>query len=78
MFFYAVKLVILTWGVYGTDSLLEPASSGQSMHCSFSHFGVGFARESRMLPLGNYTFLMKLQVSTFKINIFTGFAKLSQ
>ncbi len=24
-------------GVYGTDSLLEPASSGQSMNCSFSH-----------------------------------------
>ncbi len=30
-----VKLGILTWRVYGTDSLLEPASSGQSMNCSF-------------------------------------------
>ncbi len=31
MLLSAVKLCILTWGgVYGTDSLLEPASSGQS------------------------------------------------
>ncbi len=29
MFFSAVKLGILTWGVYGIDSLLQPASSGQ-------------------------------------------------
>ncbi len=28
MFFSAVKLGILTWGVYGIDSLLQPASSG--------------------------------------------------
>ncbi len=33
--FSTVKLGILTWRVYGTDSLLEPASSGQSMNCSF-------------------------------------------
>ncbi len=53
MFFSAVKLGILTWGVYGTDSLLEPASSGQSMNCSFSHVRVGFTRESGRLPLGS-------------------------
>ncbi len=52
MFFSAVKLAILTWGVYGIDSLLQPASSGQSMNCSFSHFRVGFTRESGRLPLG--------------------------
>ncbi len=46
IFFSAVKLGILTWGVYGIDSLLEPASSGQSMNCSFSHFRVGFKRGS--------------------------------
>ncbi len=34
MFFSAVKLGILTWGVYGIDSLLQPASSGQSMNCT--------------------------------------------
>ncbi len=45
MFFSAVKLGILTWGVFGIDSLLQPASSGQSMNCSFSHFRVGFTRE---------------------------------
>ncbi len=45
MFFSAVKLGILTWGVYGIDSLLQPASSGQSMNCCFSHFRVGFTRE---------------------------------
>ncbi len=49
IFFSAVKLGILTWEVYGTDSLLEPASSGQSMNCSFSHFCGGFMRESRKL-----------------------------
>ncbi len=47
--FSAVKLGILTWEVYETDSLLEPASSGQSMNCSFSHFRVGFKRESGRL-----------------------------
>ena len=55
MFFSAVKLGILTWGVYGTDSLLQPASSGQSMNCSFSHFLVGFTRESGRLPLNFYS-----------------------
>ncbi len=35
MFFSAVKWGILTWGVYGIDTLLQPASSGQSMNCSF-------------------------------------------
>ncbi len=50
--FSAVKFDILTWGVYGIDSLLEPASTGQSMNCRFSHFRVGFARESGRLPLG--------------------------
>ncbi len=54
IFFSAVKLGILTWGVYVTDSLLEPASSGQSMNCSFSHFRIGFKRGSGRLPLGNY------------------------
>ncbi len=34
-FFSAVKLGILTWGVYEIDSLLQPASSGQSINCSF-------------------------------------------
>ncbi len=53
MFFSAVKLGILTWGVYGIDSLLQPASSSQSMNCSFSHFRVGFKRESGRLPLGS-------------------------
>ncbi len=52
IFSSAVKLGILTWGVYGTDSLLQPASSGQSMNCSLSHFRVGFKRESGKLPLG--------------------------
>ncbi len=46
MFFSAVKLDILTWVVYGIDS------SGQSVNCSFSHFRVGFTRESGRLPLG--------------------------
>ncbi len=55
MFFSAVKLGILTWGVYEIDSLLQPASSGQSMNCSFSHFRVGFTRESGRLPLGLHT-----------------------
>ncbi len=36
---------------YGIDSILLPASSGQSMNCSFSHFRVGFTRESGRLPL---------------------------
>ncbi len=49
-----IKLGILTWGVYGTDFLLEPASSGQSMNCSFSHFRVGFTRGSGRLPLDFY------------------------
>lgn len=51
MFFSAVKLGILTWGVYGTDSLLQPASSGQLTNYSLSHFLVGFTRESGRLPL---------------------------
>jgi len=51
MFFSAVKLGILTCGVYGTDSRLQPASSGQSMNCSVSHFLIGFKRESGGLPL---------------------------
>ncbi len=42
--FSAVKLGILTWGGGGV-SLLEPASSGQSMNYSFSHVCVGFTRE---------------------------------
>ncbi len=50
--FSAVKLGILTWAVYGTDSLLKPASSSQSMNCSFSYFRVGFTRESGRLALG--------------------------
>ncbi len=50
IFFSAVKLGILTWGVNGVDSLLQPASSGQSMNYSLSHFRVGFKRESRRLP----------------------------
>ncbi len=49
--FSAVKLGILPWGVYRIDSLLEPASSGQSINCSFSHFRVGFTRGSERLPL---------------------------
>ncbi len=48
LLFSAVKLGILTWGGGGGGgvSLLEPASSGQSMNYSFSHFCVGFTRES--------------------------------
>ncbi len=38
MFFSAVKWGILTWGVYGIDTPLQPASSSQLMNCSFSHF----------------------------------------
>ncbi len=49
--FSAVKLGILTWGVYEIDSLLEPASSGHSMNCSLSHFRVGFKTETGRLPL---------------------------
>ncbi len=30
MFFSSVNVGILTWGVYGIDSLLQPSSSGQS------------------------------------------------
>jgi len=66
MFFSAVKLVILTWGVYGTDSLLQPASSGQSMNCSFSHFLIGW------LPLGFNTFRIAgraIKASAFFQNI---------
>ncbi len=52
MFFSAVNLGILTWGVYGIDSLLQPASSGQLTNYSLSHFCVGFKRESGRLPFG--------------------------
>ncbi len=51
-FFSAVKLGILIWGVYGIDSLLQPASSGQLTNYSLSHFCVGFTRETGRLPLG--------------------------
>ncbi len=59
--FTAVKLGILTCvcvcvgggGVYGTESLLGPASSGQSMDYSFNHLRV-FTRESGRLPLGHF------------------------
>ncbi len=51
MLFSAVKLGILTWEVYGIDSLLQPASSGQSMNCSLSYFRVGFKTEVERLPL---------------------------
>jgi len=33
-------------------SLLGPASSGFEMHCSLSHFRVGFIFQIIMLPLG--------------------------
>ncbi len=49
--FSAIKLGILTWGVYGIDSLLQPASSVQSMNCSLSYFSVGFKTEAGRLPL---------------------------
>ncbi len=39
-------------GFYGINSLFEPASSGQSMNCNFSHVRVGFTRERGRLPLG--------------------------
>ncbi len=53
MFFSAVKLGILSWEnmVYGIESLLQPASSGQSMNYSLSHFRVGFTRESGKFPV---------------------------
>ncbi len=60
--FSAVKLGFLTWGVYGIDSLLQPASSGLSMNCSFSHFCVGFTRESGRLPLDIYLIFILLHV----------------
>ncbi len=56
LFFSAVKLGILTWGVHGTLAFAA-ASSGQSTNCSFSHFCVGFTRESGRLPLGVYVLL---------------------
>ncbi len=52
MFFTAVKLGIFTWGVYGTDSLLEPASSSQLTNYSLSYFRVSFKTETGRLPLG--------------------------
>ncbi len=74
--FSAVNLGILTWGVNGINSLLEPASSGQSMNCSFSHFRVGFTRASGRLPLGcnafySFTFMQTLRYKGFKRGIFT-------
>ena len=53
MFISAVKLGILTWGWMETDSLLEPASSGQSKNCSFWHFHLGFILQFGRLPLGS-------------------------
>jgi len=50
-FFSAVKLGILIWGVYGIDSLLQPASSSQLTNYSLSHFCVGLTRESGRLTL---------------------------
>ncbi len=44
-FLLFVTLGILTWGVYGIDSLWSPASSGQSTNYSLSHFRVGFESE---------------------------------
>ncbi len=70
MFFSAVKLGILTWGVYGIDSLLQPASSGQSMNYSFNHFRVGFKRESGRLPLGLRTQIV-VDVGVFHIGPFS-------
>ncbi len=43
--FFCCKVGHFNIEVYGIDSLLEPASSGQSMNCSFSHFRVGLTRE---------------------------------
>ena len=57
MFISAVKLGILTWGSIWIDSLLEPASSGQSRNCSFWHFCVGFIFQQH---LWSYMLLMKL------------------
>ncbi len=45
-FFSAVKLGMLTWGVYGIDSLLQPVSSGELTNYRLSHFRVGFTRET--------------------------------
>ncbi len=61
IFLSAVKLGILTWGVYGIDSLLEHASSGQSMNCSLSQFRVGFKTESGRLPLVLKTLISMLR-----------------
>lgn len=48
--FSVVNLGILTWGSMGIDSLLESASSDQSMNCSLSHSCFGFIREiSRLI-----------------------------
>ncbi len=60
VFFSAVKLGILTWGVYGIDSIMQSAFSGHSMNFSLSHFCVGFMRESGRLPLG-YLLLYSIQ-----------------
>ncbi len=42
-------------GVYRTDSLLQPASSGQSMNCSFSHVHDGFTREREVAACSGHT-----------------------
>ncbi len=42
--FSAVKLGILTWGVYGIDAPLQPASSGQLMNYSLSQERAGGCR----------------------------------
>ncbi len=69
--FSAVKLDILTWGVYGIDYLLEPASSGQAMNYSFSHVRVGFTRERargyRLAKTSYFTFI-RLQMISISIN----------
>ncbi len=56
IYFFCCKVGLFNMGggggVYGIDSLLELASSGQSMNYSFSHVRVGFTRETRRLTLG--------------------------
>lgn len=48
---WALKLSIITWAPLTICYLLEPGSSGQSMHCIVLHFLVSFSVEVRSLPL---------------------------
>ncbi len=48
---------------------LTPFWSGQSMNCTFSHFSVGFTRESGRLPLGCETNLANVGIVQGCVNL---------